>query len=497
MTSSTQAVTAIAKRREAERDAEAPRGILRKPTDQFPEPEGFIREGAQPHKDRHAELLAQGLDPQARWTKVSRDIINPRALEIGLERFEILNEDEIVILRVMTPSELESFAKLTAAIREQERLQAREERRQKRKQLAIEGPPSGTDGAGAGPEQAGPKERKFRFAEGTKMGDGEVENSQAPAAKARARDMEDERRAEPSKLLAPVGTEYRPRDLEAEREHGPRRDRDEGPVERERSPRQERDRDDNRKHRERSPLPPPGPDSEDREPERHGSFVVPPAGTMSMSGMPPPPMDMNRLMPPMPPGPSGNRSGSRRNSNEPTQVRPVFSPEPEQLDRSRGGFIPPPAGSTFNSNSLSSSSDVGRGSSTSTYLPPNHSQPLNVSGGGGIAGQGGLGPPMPPPPPQPPVAMTVASSSSGYSDDGRSHDRRRGDDRERDDRRGRRERDHGREHGRERDREGERSRESDDRDERDDRHGGHDGRHRSERDHEKDRGRDEMDDLAD
>jgi hypothetical protein len=56
-----------------------PRGILRPPREKFPEDPVPIREGVAPLKD----AMKDGVPPHARWTKISRRMVNPEALEAG------------------------------------------------------------------------------------------------------------------------------------------------------------------------------------------------------------------------------------------------------------------------------------------------------------------------------------------------------------------------------------------------------------------------------
>jgi hypothetical protein len=52
----------------------------------------------------------------ARWTKISRDLVNPAALEEGGERFEE-SPDFVIVLRVLSKDEIDYYTKLTEAIR--------------------------------------------------------------------------------------------------------------------------------------------------------------------------------------------------------------------------------------------------------------------------------------------------------------------------------------------------------------------------------------------
>lgn len=72
-------------------------GILRPPREKFPEQSEPIREGVAPLKDAKKD----GVPPDARWTKISRKLVNPEALEIGKERFEA-REDFVIVLRVLS-----------------------------------------------------------------------------------------------------------------------------------------------------------------------------------------------------------------------------------------------------------------------------------------------------------------------------------------------------------------------------------------------------------
>lgn len=88
-----------------------PKGILRPPREKFPEPPEPIREGVAPLKDAKKE----GIPPDGRWTKISRKLVNPEALELGKERFEA-REDFVIVLRV-SKEEIQAYAEATQQIR--------------------------------------------------------------------------------------------------------------------------------------------------------------------------------------------------------------------------------------------------------------------------------------------------------------------------------------------------------------------------------------------
>jgi hypothetical protein len=75
----------------------------------FPEDPYPTREGVK-------EAGKKGIPPGASWTKISRQLVNPAALEASHERFEEFDE-YVVVLRVLTREEIEEFAALTAEIR--------------------------------------------------------------------------------------------------------------------------------------------------------------------------------------------------------------------------------------------------------------------------------------------------------------------------------------------------------------------------------------------
>lgn len=91
-----------------------PKGILRKPTEKFPEDPDPIREGVAPHKSM---LKGRDIPPDARWTKIDRRLVNPEALEEAKERFEE-RMDCVIVLRVLTKSEIQKLADRTKEIRE-------------------------------------------------------------------------------------------------------------------------------------------------------------------------------------------------------------------------------------------------------------------------------------------------------------------------------------------------------------------------------------------
>ncbi|KAF2200764.1 hypothetical protein GQ43DRAFT_449284 [Delitschia confertaspora ATCC 74209] len=110
-----------------------PKGILRKPTEKFPEHPEPIREGVAPHK---SALKGKDIPPNARWTKIDRRLVNPEALEEAKERFEE-RLDCVIVLRVLTKAEIQKLADRTKEIRntredEYERRERRERRSHRR-----------------------------------------------------------------------------------------------------------------------------------------------------------------------------------------------------------------------------------------------------------------------------------------------------------------------------------------------------------------------------
>jgi hypothetical protein len=96
-----------------EKSAEkAVKGILRPPREKFPEDPSPVREGVAPLKDAKKD----GVPPDARWTKISRKLVNPAALEAGKERFEE-REDFVIVLRVLSRDEVQGYAEVTQRIR--------------------------------------------------------------------------------------------------------------------------------------------------------------------------------------------------------------------------------------------------------------------------------------------------------------------------------------------------------------------------------------------
>jgi hypothetical protein len=89
-----------------------PKGILRPPTEKFPEDPAPIREGVAPLKDSGKK----GIPPNARWTKIDRRLVNPEALEAGNERYEE-RPDYVIVLRVLSKEEIEKYAIVTQELR--------------------------------------------------------------------------------------------------------------------------------------------------------------------------------------------------------------------------------------------------------------------------------------------------------------------------------------------------------------------------------------------
>lgn len=93
-----------------------PRGILKpQRTTPFPEDPNPQREGVAPLKES-GKQAAPGIPDGARWTKISRMLVNPEALEKYHERFEE-REDYVIVLRVLTREEITKFAERTVEIR--------------------------------------------------------------------------------------------------------------------------------------------------------------------------------------------------------------------------------------------------------------------------------------------------------------------------------------------------------------------------------------------
>ncbi|KAI2639276.1 hypothetical protein GGS21DRAFT_538046 [Xylaria nigripes] len=93
------------------------KGILKTPSVRFPEDSNPIREGVAPHKD---DQTKKDVPPGARWTKISRRKVNPEALTVGKERFEV-RDDFVIVLRVLNKEEIQAYATATARIREMRR----------------------------------------------------------------------------------------------------------------------------------------------------------------------------------------------------------------------------------------------------------------------------------------------------------------------------------------------------------------------------------------
>jgi hypothetical protein len=93
------------------------KSILRQPREKFPEDPSPIREGVAPLKDAKKD----GVPPEARWTKISRKLVNPEALEAGKERYEARDEF-VIVLRVLSRDEIQGYAEVTQRIRGEDHL---------------------------------------------------------------------------------------------------------------------------------------------------------------------------------------------------------------------------------------------------------------------------------------------------------------------------------------------------------------------------------------
>jgi hypothetical protein len=89
------------------------KGILKQPKPSFPEEPNPIREGVAPHKE---DKKVKEAPPGAKWTKISRKVVNPEALTIGKERFEV-RDDFVIVLRVLSKEEIQAYASATQVLR--------------------------------------------------------------------------------------------------------------------------------------------------------------------------------------------------------------------------------------------------------------------------------------------------------------------------------------------------------------------------------------------
>ena len=94
------------------------KGILRRPTEKFPEYTETYREGIAPLSRASESRVAsrEGIPPNARWTKIARNLVNPEALDLGNERYEE-RQDYVIVLRVLTKAEIEQYALKTQELR--------------------------------------------------------------------------------------------------------------------------------------------------------------------------------------------------------------------------------------------------------------------------------------------------------------------------------------------------------------------------------------------
>ncbi|KAK8257551.1 hypothetical protein IWZ00DRAFT_484614 [Phyllosticta capitalensis] len=94
--------------------SQPPKGILRKPTEKFPEDPHPVREGVALKKDAQK---GKDIPQDARWTKIDRRLVNPEALEEAKERYEE-RMDCVIVLRVLTKDEIHVLADRTRDIRQ-------------------------------------------------------------------------------------------------------------------------------------------------------------------------------------------------------------------------------------------------------------------------------------------------------------------------------------------------------------------------------------------
>ncbi|RAL67570.1 hypothetical protein DID88_008325 [Monilinia fructigena] len=82
------------------------KGTLHQPHENLPEDPSPTREDEAPLDDAQISKIP----PDARWTKIYRRLVNPEALEIGKERFEV-KYDFVIVLRLLTKKELSEVKK--------------------------------------------------------------------------------------------------------------------------------------------------------------------------------------------------------------------------------------------------------------------------------------------------------------------------------------------------------------------------------------------------
>lgn len=123
-------------RHERSADYISSRGILKKPTEKFPEYLNEMREGVAPMDgvasmkgvslNRHMrcnssnsdQKFTPGIPPDARWTKIDRRLVCPQALEEANERFEERLKS-VIVLRVLTKAEIQKLVDRTTEIRDE------------------------------------------------------------------------------------------------------------------------------------------------------------------------------------------------------------------------------------------------------------------------------------------------------------------------------------------------------------------------------------------
>ena len=94
----------------------SPKSILRNPRGRFPVIPITVRDGVAPHKGSSKKEIP----PDARWTKIDRNLVSPEALaQDGIMFNEYV--DHVIVLKVMDSEEIEKYKRKTAEIREQRR----------------------------------------------------------------------------------------------------------------------------------------------------------------------------------------------------------------------------------------------------------------------------------------------------------------------------------------------------------------------------------------
>ncbi|KAL1888242.1 hypothetical protein Cpir12675_006249 [Ceratocystis pirilliformis] len=116
-------VRVVSPKREKSQGPKKLKGILKQPS-KFPENNDINElpnatgDSSDDRRDRNKELVETGnsIPEGARWTRLTRRIVNREALDMENEKYDIM-DDQIIVMRVLSHTEIQAYADATAELR--------------------------------------------------------------------------------------------------------------------------------------------------------------------------------------------------------------------------------------------------------------------------------------------------------------------------------------------------------------------------------------------